>query len=103
LTAGQNYAAKVLAQSPANAPLKYSWEIMEESRAQTTGGDFESPPPSLPGLITVGAAAEARVKAPAKPGAYRLFVYVLDTHGEGAYANVPFYVDAKAATVAARP
>jgi len=103
LNAGQSYAAKALAQSSADASLKYSWEILEESRAQTTGGDFEAPPQSLPGLIADGAAAEAQVKAPAKPGAYRLFVYVLDAHGKAAYANIPFYVDAKPATVAAQP
>ena len=103
LNAGQSYAAKVLAQPPADASLKYSWEIMEESSAQTTGGDFESRPQTLPGLVADGAAAAAHLKAPAKPGAYRLFVYVLDTHGKAAYANIPFYVDAKPATVAAQP
>lgn len=103
LNAGQNYAAKVLAQSSTDASLKYAWEIMEESRAQTTGGDFESPPQSLPGLIEGGATAEAHVKAPAKPGAYRLYVYARDAHGKAAYANIPLYVDAKPATVAAQP
>ncbi len=102
LNAGQDYAAKVRAQSPAEPVLKYSWEILEESSAQTTGGDFESRPQSLPGLIAPGAAAEARVKAPAKPGAYRLFVYALDGHGNAAYANIPFYVDANNTTVAAQ-
>jgi hypothetical protein len=95
LNAGQEYAAKLLTESPAGAPLKYSWEILEESRAQTTGGDFESQPQGLPGLVS-GAAAEVQVKAPAKSGAYRLFAYALNGHGRAAYANIPFYVDAKA-------
>jgi len=102
LNAGQNYAAKVLTQSPADSSLRYSWEIMEESGAKTTGGDFESQPQRLPGLVSEGG-TEAQVKAPAKPGAYRLFVYVLDGHDQAAYANIPFYVDAKNATIAAQP
>jgi hypothetical protein len=102
LNAGQNYAAKVLAQSPESAPLKYSWEILEESSAKTTGGDFESQPQNIPGLVSAGAAAEAKITAPAKPGAYRLFVYALNNHGKAAYANIPFYVDAKISNIAAQ-
>jgi len=44
--------------------LIYSFEIMEESGAQSTGGDFESVPRRLPGLVSNGAAGEAQVKAP---------------------------------------
>jgi hypothetical protein len=101
LSAGESYAAKMLAQSPGDAPLKYSWEVMEESRAQTTGGDFESQPQHLPGLVSEGA-AEVQVKAPEKPGAYRLFAYALNGHGRAAYANIPFFVDAKAGPATAQ-
>ena len=103
LNPGQNYAARLLAQSPANVPLNYSWEIMEESAAQSAGGDAESRPPLLPGLVSPGLDGAARIKAPAKPGAYRLYAYALDDHGKAAYANIPFYVDAKAATAASQP
>ena len=104
LNPGQRYAAKVLAESPANnASLTYTWEIMEESGAQSTGGDFEARPRRLPGLVSSGTAGAAQVKAPAKPGAYRLFAYVLNGHGQAAYANIPFYVDAKTSSVASQP
>ncbi|HEY1789419.1 MAG TPA: hypothetical protein VGJ73_14770 [Verrucomicrobiae bacterium] len=100
LNAGGNYQAKVQVQSPEHATLTYVWEIMEESRAQSIGGDFESRPTDLPGLISGDSGGGAQIDAPAKPGAYRLFVYALDDHGKGAYANIPFYVDAKPAAVA---
>jgi hypothetical protein len=103
LTSGQSCTAKVVVQSPGKSPLTYSWEIMEESDAHSTGGDFESRPRSLPGLVSPGADGEARLKAPGKPGAYRLFAYVHDNNGRAAYANIPFYADAKTASVAARP
>jgi hypothetical protein len=103
LISGQRYAAKVLAQSPAQAPLAYTWEIMEESGAKTTGGDFEAEPQHLPGLITHSADGLSQVQAPERAGAYRLFVYVNDQHGKAAYANLPFYVDAKPVTNVAQP
>ncbi len=103
LKAGQSYTTKMLAQSPGDAPLTFVWEIMEESGAKSTGGDFEATPQRLPGLVSPGESGEARVKAPAKPGAYRLFSYVLDNHGKAAHANIPFYVDDAEATTTAKP
>ena len=103
LKAGASYAARLLAQSPSQAPLTYSWEVMEESGAQSTGGDFEPVPQRLPGLVAPGAADQAQIKAPSKPGAYRLFIYVLDSHGKAAHANIPFFVDEKASGVVTSP
>ena len=91
LKADRSYPAKVFA--TADLPLTYSWEVMEESGAKTTGGDFETQPQSFPGLVSPGSGGEAQIKAPSKPGAYRLFVYVLNGHDKAAYANIPFYVD----------
>ncbi|EEF63056.1 glycoside hydrolase family 2 TIM barrel-domain containing protein [Pedosphaera parvula] len=103
LTAGQGYAAKVLVQSPADATLTYVWEVMEESSAQSVGGDSEVQPRRLPGLVSSKSSGSAQLKAPEKTGAYRLFVYALDSHGKAAYANIPFFVDAGTSSVAAKP
>jgi len=39
------------------------------------------------------AGGEVTLRAPAKPGAYRLFAYVSDGKGHAAHVNIPFYVD----------
>lgn len=97
LSSGHVYPARVAAISPEK--LKYSWEVMEESAAQSTGGDFEKTPQPLADLIVTAADNQAQVAAPSKPGAYRLFVYAFDSSGRAGYANIPFYVDEKVASV----
>jgi Glycosyl hydrolases family 2, TIM barrel domain len=102
LNSGQNYPAMVLVQPLDPSPLAYSWEIMRESGAQTSGGDFEAQPERLPGLVSQKNDGTADVKAPAKPGAYRLFAYAITGNGKAAYANIPFYVDPPTSTTAER-
>lgn len=103
LVSGQNYAAKVVAQLPTGGTPQYSWEILPESAATSVGGDYEARPQPLPGLVTPGAPGLAEIRAPEKPGAYRLFAYVFNGHGRAGYANIPFYVEAKPGTVALQP
>jgi hypothetical protein len=93
LKPGQSYAARVQVQDPDNDPLTWSWEVMEESTARSTGGDFESRPKSLGGLIDQPKKDQISLKAPTSSGAYRLFVYAFDGKGHVAHANIPFLVD----------
>jgi len=93
LIAGQTYPAKVQVSDEDNNPLSFVWEVMPESTDLKTGGDFESRPRSLPGLIQTDGGNEITLKAPAKPGAYRLFAYVFDGKGHAAHVNIPFYLD----------
>jgi glycosyl hydrolase family 2 len=93
LKPGQTCSAKVQASDPDSDPLRYSWEIMEESTDLKWGGDVESKPKSLPDCITEPTKREIVIQAPTKPGAYRLFAYVLDDKGHAAHVNIPFYVD----------
>lgn len=93
LRLGQTAEATVTAHDPEGDPLRYVWEVRAESTAQTEGGDDEEEPPLVPGAVT-GAGPRVAVTAPARPGAYRLFVYVFDGKGSAAHANIPFYVDA---------
>jgi hypothetical protein len=100
LRAAQTYEAAINAKSLSANSLNYTWEIMEESSAKTTGGDAESVPRKLPGLVVSGSPGRAQITAPEKPGAYRLFAYVREGQDKAAYANIPFYVEPKAPAVA---
>ena len=93
LHSGQTYAAKVAAVDPDHDLLTYRWEVMEESAETKVGGDAESKPAQVPNLIAAPQQNEISLHAPNKPGAYRLFAYVLDGQGHAAHANIPFLVE----------
>lgn len=93
LSAGKTYTAKVMASDPENAPLVYSWNVLEESSATSVGGDFEARPKAVAGVIQDPSAGQITITAPERPGAYRLFAYVRDGKGHAAHVNIPFYVD----------
>ena len=93
LRAGENYIAEIGAEDLDGDALIFDWRVMEESTATQTGGDAEEIPAELSGLIADPGLREISLRAPARPGAYRLFVYVGDGLGQVAHANVPFFVD----------
>ena len=72
--------------------LTYTWSISRESTARHVGGDREDVPESFPDLI-LDHGPRARLRTPAEPGAYRLFVTVTDGTGRAGTANVPFFVE----------
>jgi hypothetical protein len=73
-----------------NDTLSYKWEILHESTDLGMGGDFESKPDSVAVIID---GPDVTIDKPKIPGAYRLFIYVLDKKGHAAIANIPFYVE----------
>ncbi len=89
----ETYTGTTTVTDPEGDELTYSWEIMSESTDLGDGGDLESVPESIEGLIT-GEGAEISFKTPAQEGAYRLFVAVADGNNHVAHANIPFYVKA---------
>jgi hypothetical protein len=92
LEAGVPYAAAVIAEDPDGDSLDYRWEVMRESGARQVGGDKESVPEVMPGILDGAKEGGVTLTAPAETGAYRLFVYVYDGMGHAGHANIPFLV-----------
>jgi hypothetical protein len=91
LQPGKTYPIALAVQDPDRDVLTTRWELLPESTDLKQGGDHESRPQPIPGLVT-GTGRQTSLKVPEKEGAYRLFVYVTDGHNNVATANIPFYV-----------
>lgn len=84
--------AEVTARSASGQSLRFEWEVREESRATSIGGDPETLPPRIPLRFRQVGAARAEFTSPRRPGHYRLFVTVRDAQGKAGHANLPFKV-----------
>lgn len=73
--------------------LNVRFEVMKEATDLKDGGDKESRPEPIEGLMVSQSDGKVVFKSPAESGAYRAFVYVLDGNNHAATANIPFYVD----------
>lgn len=75
-----------------NSPLTVTWDLRSEKGPKVPGDDSEHEPAAHPidAIRTSNNLLEFR--APKETGPYRLFVYVVDSHGYVATANMPFFV-----------
>ena len=73
--------------------LSYRWLVMRESDATQQGGDAEEVPDVVPAGLEDTEGSAVSMVAPMEPGAYRLFVYIHNDHGQAGHANIPFLVD----------
>lgn len=92
LAPGAAVRAQARAGDPDGDPLAWRWTLREESAATSIGGDPEALPPEVPAALSPEADGSVRFDAPARDGAYRLFLEVRDGRGHAAYANFPFRV-----------
>ena len=93
---GNSYNVLAAAADPDNDKLSYRWEVLTEPTQVGEGGDYEAKPKAVENVISGTAShGQATLKAPAKEGGYRLFVYVTDGNNNVATANIPFYVKNK--------
>ncbi|MBC6989251.1 hypothetical protein [Hymenobacter sp. BT491] len=92
LKPGGSYSVAATATDPNRDPLTYRWELLPESTDLKQGGDRESRPVAVPNAVANKQPGQALLTAPAKEGAYRLFLYVYDGKNNVATANIPFYI-----------
>lgn len=92
LVAGELYHLKVDFTDPDNDRIKYRYTILQESTDIKAGGDAESAPPAIPGLIRKRGRNQMSFKAPSQEGAYRIFIYADDRKNNVGYLNIPIYI-----------
>ena len=71
------------------------WVLRCDSGNYATGGDDQADTPEFPDAVTRSDITTAQVRIPDGGGAYRLFGYAYDGHGNAAVANVPIKVEGK--------
>lgn len=84
--------ATATVKDPDGDSVAYNWSVFSETKEISVGGDAEAEPPSVPDCIVSQDAGKARIRAPKKPGAYRLFLVVKDGKGGASSENIPFFV-----------
>ncbi len=91
LKPGSKHKAKVAVFDKEGDKLQIKWEIRPEAIYAAYAGQGEKEPKPLPGLV-LNDGKEINFNAPAKEGAYRLFVYAFDKNGHYSSSNLPFFV-----------
>lgn len=92
ISAGQVLEIAVEVNDPDGDELTTTWELLEESTAQSMGGDFESQVDQIIVHIQPIDATTAKITAPSTPGAYRIFATVRDGQGHAGTVNLPIMV-----------
>ncbi len=89
-----DFTATVEAEDPEDDPLSIEWKMVRESGVDWAEGNREPRPPTVPDAITPTGpdGRTATIRTPARPGGYRVFVFIRDGAGGGATQNFPFYV-----------
>jgi hypothetical protein len=90
LTPQQNWQPIVEANDPDSDALQWQWAVLPELQGHQHNG--RKIPPAVANSIVNADTARPEVKAPDKPGIYRLYVWVKDGKGHAATANAPFEV-----------
>ena len=83
---------------PEGKMIRVRWALRRESGDYATGGDYRPMLPDIEGVVLEGDEEGARLRMPAEPGPYRLFLYAYDVAGNAATANLPLLVKGEVRT-----
>lgn len=89
--AGTTFTASTSAMDPEGNSLTWRWTVLPEALTHD-GTRKPAMPKAVPDTIQSNGQPQVTVKAPAKPGSYRLYVEVSDGQGHAATANAPLLV-----------
>jgi Glycosyl hydrolases family 2, TIM barrel domain len=89
---GNTITASVASKDPDGDTLSYRWELYGDD-IRKDKNNREIKPPKLAESDHFPQTSAITLQTPAKPGSYRLFVFVTDGKGHAATANVPFRVE----------
>jgi hypothetical protein len=76
---------------PEGDPLSWKWALLPEKPHSVEGKPIAMPKP-IHGVVLTPVDSGAELNAPAKPGSYRLYLWVSDGKGHAATANAPLEV-----------
>lgn len=91
MTAGDTFKASVRSTDPDGDPLVWKWTVLPEHNGRHSHTRTSMPNP-VSSAIDQASGDGVSVKAPDKPGIYRLYAWVKDGKGNAATANAPFEV-----------
>lgn len=91
VTPGDRLTFEATVTDPEGETLRYEWELLPESTDIRAGGDAEARPDAVRISPIRDENGTLVLRAPRIVGAYRMFVYAYDGHGNVATANFPFY------------
>ena len=92
---GSTFTATLKAKDPDKDRLEVEWVLRSASDGNGSYGGREDQLDSFPRSILTSKPNRAKVRAPDKPGPYRLFAYVRDGEGGAAVHNLPLLVEAR--------
>ena len=75
-----------------DAVIRVRWVLRRDSDDAAPGGDYRPMLPEVEDVVIEGDRHGARLRMPAEPGPYRLFLYVYNNSGNAATANVALLV-----------
>jgi hypothetical protein len=91
LRPGAKHSVHAKATDPEGDALSWTWSVLPEE-VHHEPGSKPPMPAAIPNTVIATRADEATLQAPAKPGHYRLYVWISDGKGHAATANLPFEV-----------